>query len=149
MKDTIREKLIILATAQDRLANVAGRLDIMEKSVTTMEKCSYELINKSDKLVRLSNSGLVLANRLKEAFMRSNIDAVMDKESLLRIIDEIHENILNIYNTSMETNISVHEIETEAVCQRDNKDFINDSLSLLSDSINSAAACAELLLAQY
>lgn len=149
MKDMISEKLIILATAQNRLAEVASRLDKMENSVMTMEKASFELLNNSDKLVNMSKESLLLANRLKEVFAGISEDKVTNKDIIEQIIDEIHIKLHNMHNTALNNSSSSHDIEAEAVCQRENKEFINDSLSLISDSINSAVACADLLLAQF
>lgn len=149
MKDLISEKLMILATAQDRIVEVASRLEKMENSVIVMEKKSFELLNSSDKLVCMSKEGMLLTDRLKETFVSNNLETVMDKDILIHIVDEIQNYFHNIYNTSIMSSNSSHEIETEAVYQREYKEFINASLSLISDSINSAVACAELMLTEY
>lgn len=68
MKDLIKERLKILANAQYSLADISIRLDKMEKSVEAMENCSYELLNKSDRLLAMSKAAMLLADRLKELF---------------------------------------------------------------------------------
>jgi hypothetical protein len=149
MKDIISEKLMILATAQNRITEVAGSLGKMDNSLIAMEKSSFELLNNSDKLVCMSKEGMLLADRLKEALISNNLETLIERDMLVHIINEISNNLLNIYNTSIKSNNSSHEIEAEAVYQREYKEFINDSLSLIGDSINSTVACAELILAEY
>jgi len=146
MQETIKERLMKLANAQNRLTEISGRLDRMEKSVMTMEKCSFELLNKSDKLLSMSNTVLLLVERLKELFASVNPDTIIDKDMLAAIIDDICSNVQSIYNTCVEANSSSHEIEEEAAYQRENNDFINETLAIVSSCINSAVACAELCL---
>lgn len=148
MKEIISDKLIILATAQDRLAEVTAKLEQMENSVETLEKSSFELLNNSDKIVSMSKEGMLLADRLKELLSDTGSDTVLAREVLIHITDEIRVNLHNIYNLSKDNNRLAHDGEKEAVCQRDYKDFINDSISVFSNSISSAVACAELLLAE-
>jgi len=149
MKDLIKERLKILANAQYSLADISIRLDRMEKSVEAMENCSYELLNKSDKLLAMSKLAMLLTDRLKELFASVRLEPLADKDTLVGIINDIHSCLQSIHNTCMESNCSSHEIESEAVIQRENKEFINDTLTMISNSISSAVACAEMLLAQY
>jgi len=149
MQEMIKERLMVLANAQNRLAEVSNRLNRMEKSVVAMERCSFDLLNKSDKMISMSKATLLLVEKLKEVLTGVNLDSVIDRDILAGIIDDIKSGIQSIYNTCMESNSSSHEIESEAVCQRENKEFINNMLEVIESSISSAVACAEMLLAQY
>jgi len=149
MQEMIKERLMILANAQSKLAEASNRLDRMEKSIVNMERCSFDLLNKSDKLLSLSNATLLLVDKLKGIMTGVDLDSVIDRDIIAAIIDDIRSSIQSIYNTCIETNRSSHEIESEVICQRENKEFINDTLEVICSSISSAVACAEMLLAQY
>lgn len=149
MRDLMKDNLIVLANAQEFMAEVADKMAKWDNSQLVMEKSAFESLNLSDEVLNLSKNGVDLVGRLLEcchslvenpcAVEQSKVKAVLME--LLASFDKITESSANI-------NEIAHSIEAEAAVQRDLEGEIKKSLTGLNESIDTAAACAEFIMTE-
>ncbi|MDD3172280.1 MAG: hypothetical protein PHF63_01200 [Herbinix sp.] len=149
MKKTINDRLILLATAQECMADVADKMVQWDKSQLIMEKSAFDSMNVSDEVLRLSKEGSVLVDRLIESCqaMLENPNAV-EHQKMSVVLEEIYKVFYNISVASTNVSMISHKIEKEAAAQKDIEEELKEVLVGVSESIDSAVACAELILAE-
>lgn len=149
MKSKIEDRLKLLAKAQESMSDVADMMACWDKSQQTMEKSAFESLNVSDEVLNLSKEGSLLIGRILEccrAVMKN--PGPEENQRMAAVLEEIHEVFLNISNASINVNNISHRIESEAASQKRMEEDIRKSLVQVGDSLDSAIACAEMVLAE-
>lgn len=149
MKETLNEKLILLATAQERMFHISDMMEQFDNSQVFIEKSAYDSINESDKILNLSKESFHIIEKLQEYI--SFCYNCEDKENSLKIktlMKEVQILLQNILAQAIQVNEVSHQIEAEAAYQREIGDKLKGTLCEIGDGIDSAAACAEFLLTE-
>jgi hypothetical protein len=148
MKDMVNERLILLATAQECMTGVADMMDLWDKSQSIVEKSTFETMNVSDKILNLSKEGNRLIEKIQNSYRGSlaslNPDETQKVNIVLEKVQGLFDTILE--NASIANDIS-HNLENEVAIQREIEEGIRQSLSRVGESVDSAVACAEFVMA--
>jgi hypothetical protein len=149
MRNTIEDRLVLLAKAQESMTDVADIMTRWDNSQLIMEKSAFESLNVSDEVLNLSREGSLLVGRLLEC-CRSLMKNPSPEESrkMAAVLEEIHEVFFDISQASSNVNDISHRIEAEAESQKEMEEEIRSSLARVGESLDSAIACAELVLAE-
>lgn len=147
MKDMMYERLILLATAQEKLIAVTDKLEQWDNSLLSMEKNAFEAINIADKVLNISKDGEKLVRLLREYCLGCS-EAATSKEKLreAELLDSICKHFRDIRIALSESNELAHMVETETVTQKTLKDEMKNSLSVVEESLSSAIASTELVM---
>ncbi|MBB2184143.1 hypothetical protein H0486_14785 [Lachnospiraceae bacterium MD1] len=149
MKDMVNERLLLLSTAQESLMDIADILDQWEISQRLLEKNSFDLLNVSDRILDLAKEGNQLSSKLQnyseEISQNQNEKSV---EKTIEFINEIEEIIRNLHNVAKSISEVSHNLELEVVSQKEIEDELKDAVDHVSKSVDSAVACAEMVLAE-
>lgn len=96
-------------------------LERMENTLSTMEQMSFDSINITDRLVTLTSEA-----RERASFMRTASREERDSafEDICKILDQILQTAFTVNNIS-------HELEKEAVYQRDTSENIKQIIECL------------------
>jgi uncharacterized protein YPO0396 len=149
MKDMVKDRLILLATAQEYMIEVADKLEQWENSQLVTEKYMFESMNETDKVLNLSREGSHLIKKMKDFCSEGNIGEASDQHLKLESqLQEFQNLFKNIMTSSAAANELSHRIESEAAEQKKMEEEIRNTLSQVSGSIESAVACAEIVLAE-
>ena len=151
MKDLISERLILLATAQESMMEMTDRMDQWGNSQLSLEKSAFDCLNISDKVLNLSKEGNLLVKKLQECClaMMNNPNENTYKQNMKDVLAELHGVFSNITETSAYVNEISHQIEGEVAVQKEMEVVIKNTFNHVSESIDSALACAELMLAEF
>lgn len=148
MKDTIHDRLILLATAQECMATVFDNMKLWDDSQLIMEKSSFELMNVSDDILRLTKEGSSLAGKLLECCNILKADkAVDDKHNIAGNLEELYQVFLRISSASSDVSELAHRLECEADAQKGMEESIKDRLGYVGECIASVLADEELVVA--
>jgi hypothetical protein len=149
MTNMIKDRLIFLATAQECLADVTEKMDRLDEAQFVMENSAFEAMNVSDKVLNFSKDGSLLAGKLMECCSTVAINSCdEEKQKLISVLGEIHELFRNISAATVELNEISHRIEREAASQKEIQDDIKKAHASVKESLDSAVACAELVLTE-
>jgi hypothetical protein len=149
MKDMISERLILLATAQDRMSDAADELDQWDKSQLSMEKSAFESMNASDQVLCMAKEGKYLVEKLQEYYRKSSENVTYEEiRKITLMLDEIQGLFVKIKEESVTVNEISHRIEGEAASQKEIRENIKKSITNIKESVDSAVACAEFMLAE-
>jgi hypothetical protein len=149
MKDLLSERLIQMATAQEQMTAVADMMEQWDSSQLVASKCAFDAMNVSDKVLNLSREGSRLVKKLQECCIdqfKYNHSDESCRVSL--VLNEIQELFRHISEASFAVNEISHKIEGEAAFLKETEEGIKKTLGHVSESINSAVACAEFMLAE-
>jgi hypothetical protein len=149
MKDMINERLILLATAQECMNDVSDAMERWDSSQLILEKSAFESMNVTDKVLNLSKEGNQLVNRLQSSYR--DILAGTKAEDVQKItvmLDEVQGLFKNILETSIAGNEISHNIEKETALQKEIEEGLKGCVNKVSESLDSAVACAEFMLAE-
>jgi len=119
-----------------------------DSSQLLLEKSTFDSINTSDKVLNLSKEGNKLTTRLQDCYQ--NISSGFDPEAannMQTIILELQNTFQTIIEHASAANDISHFLEMEVAFQREVGDRMKDSVCHLCDSLDSATASAEFLLA--
>lgn len=149
MKDMVKERLLLLATAQECMIGVTDKMEQWEKSQKVTENNAFEAMNAMDKVLNMSREGERLIQKLGETCKegKSSMDSA-EYIKLMSCIEELQNLFQSINETSTVTNDLSHHIEEEVTKQKDLEEEIKKSLHSVGESIDSAVACAEFMLAE-
>ena len=148
MKDLSNERLILLATVQERMMDVAVMLEQWDNSRLIAEKNAFDSINISDRILNLSKEGNNLMCLLQQCFLE--IQSIADSEHLHNmslLLAELHKLIQNITETSAEWNDISHQIEEEVAYQNEIKENVSNHLCQIAECVDITMARTELLAA--
>lgn len=147
MRDMVSERIIQLGCAYEHMVQASDIMEQMDRSKHVIEKISYETINVADKTLNLSREGCLLVDNLKKCFC-TDVKSLSDKEQqqVTSFLDKLTLLMEDIKQTAAEENVGLHMIEKEVACHWDLTEELRDKLNVVSDSINQATACAEMIL---
>lgn len=149
MKDMINERLILLATAQESMNDVADMMSQLDSSQLMTEKIAFDSVNVSDKVLNMSKEGSRLVELLQDCCSEASVGTTADKYlKMTAMLSEIRNLFQNITEASAQANDISHKIEGEVANQKEIEEHIKCQLGQIVDSIDSAVACAEFMLAE-
>jgi flagellin-like hook-associated protein FlgL len=150
MKDTVKERLINLATAQEVMADTADQITKWDETQLVLEKSAFDSLNVSDNVLKYSQECSALVARLLECChtVVKSPDSYQQKK-MLTVLEEIHEDFNKINEASSNLSDISHRIESQVTLQREIEEGIKKSLCQLSDCIDTAAASTELIIADF
>jgi methyl-accepting chemotaxis protein len=124
-------------------------MELWDQSQLAMEKSAFEGLNISDRVLNMSKEGTYLTDKLQEYYKKCSCGLKPDdKRKIQLILNEIECIFHGIKAASAEVNEISHTIEGETAHQKEIKEDIQKSLHEVRESIDSAVACAELMLAE-
>ena len=149
MKEMLNERLILLATAQECMTNVSDMIDQWDKSQLIVEKSTFETMNVSDTILNLSNEGNLLIEKIKERYRASlaSLNAE-DTQKVNTFLEQVQGLFYNIVENASKANEVSHKLEAEVAVQREIEDGIKRAYVRVIESVDSAVACAEFVLAE-
>lgn len=148
MKDIVRDRLIMLAKSRERMNEIDEKLGIWDSFQLTVEKSMFETMNTSDKVLNLSRQGKRLMNLLETYTNEQQGTTEADKPEVNLIVKDIQRIFEEICINSAKINELMHRFEGEIACQREVEDELQNELSQISECLDSALACAELVMAE-
>lgn len=149
MKDMLNERLILLATAQESMLDVADMMNQWDKSQLATEKSAFDSMNVSDKVLNMSKEGSRIIERLQGCCSEISVGTSADKYlKMMTLLDEVRNLFCSITDASAAANDISHKIEGEVATQKVIEENIRGHLNQVMESIDSAVACAELMLAE-
>lgn len=150
MKDFMKDRLILLATAQECMTEVADKIAKWDNSQLIMEKSAFESLNYSDDVMNYSKNGSILVGRLLECCqsLLKNPCSV-EQMKMEAVLEELLNDFQRIREASTHINEIAHRIEAEAATQKEIEENIKKSLASVSESVDTAAACAELTMTDF
>jgi methyl-accepting chemotaxis protein len=143
------ERLLLLATAQEYMTDVADKMDKWDNSQLTVEKSAFEAMNVSDHILNISRESKSLVVKLQEILQKSAacIDTE-EKRMFAVLLEELQIKLQNISLASAEINDISHNLEGETACQREIKESVRNSFAHVRESMDVAVACVEFMLAE-
>ncbi len=149
MNNTMKERLIHLATAQELMAEASDKMTEWDKSQLNMEKSAFDSLNLSDQVLKFSKEGSMLINRLLECCQSvAKNPQVTEQKKMKVVLEEIHDVFNKINEASMSISKISHKIEAEAAAQKDLEESIRDTFAKAEEKINTVAASTELVMAE-
>ena len=148
MKDMISQRIVQLGAAQECMGHVSDLVEKLEQSQLRIEKSSYEAMNSTDKVLNLSREGKELTAKLLanyQSYVANPSD--IERHSMTILLEEMCMLLTKITDNATTDNEILHTIEREVANQCNETEKISSSISMVSDSINQAAACAEIIMA--
>lgn len=150
MKDKLKERLILLATAQECMTDVTDMMDQWNSSQLNTEKSAFDSINMADHVLNMSKEGKRLIDLLQECCNEIIVGATADKYlKMTALLEEVKNLFHKINEASAAANDISHKIEGEVAFQKVIGEGIKGNLTLVSESIDSALACAEFIMAEF
>ncbi len=147
MKDIINERLILLATAQECMMDVADMMDQWDSSQLMTEKSAFESVNVSDNILNMSKEGNRLVSLLQECCNEITVGTTADKYlKMTALLEEIKNLFQNIMEASNSSNVISHMIEGEVALQKTIEEDIKNHLTNVCESLDIAVARAELIM---
>lgn len=149
MKDLMKDGLILLATAQEFMADVADKMTKWEKSQLVLEKSAFNSLNLSDEVMNLSKNGSILVGRLLECCQRLlKNPCAAEQKKISAVLEELLDTFNKISEDSAIINEISHRIEAETAAQREVEDAVKKSLTKVGESVNTATACTEFIMTE-
>lgn len=149
MKDIMNERLILIATAQKCMTDVAEMMEQWDDSQLNTEKYAFDSMNVSDKVLNLSKEGNSLIEHLHECCKDVHTGLSNEKcKKMVVIQEELKRLFLNIMELSYEANDIAHKIEGEVSSQKEIEEGIKCQLSQLGENLDAAVACDEFIMAE-
>lgn len=148
MKDIVRDRLIMLAKSRERMSEIDKKIAMWDSFQLTVEKSMFETMNTSDKVLNLSRQGKRLVNLLENySHEQPGVTEVGTPEVNL-IVKDIQRIFEEICFNSAKINEFMHRFEGEIACQREIEDELQKEMSQIGECLDSALACAELVMAE-
>lgn len=149
MKDLISERLILLATAQESMMDVSEMMSQWDSSQLLTEKNAFDSMNVSDAVLNMSKEGERLVGLLEECCSEIAVGASAEKYlKMTALLEEIWNLFHSITEASAKVNDISHKIEGEVAYQKEIEENIKNHLNSVGESLNSALACAEMMMAE-
>lgn len=148
MKDTDKERLIHLATAQEFMADAADQITKWDETQLVLEKSAFDSLNISDDVLKYSQECSALVGKLLACCQTlvKNPDAIEQKKMVV-VLSEIHDIFEKINEASINLSAISHRIEGQVAVQREIEEDIKNSHVQLRECIDTAAASTELIIA--
>lgn len=147
MKEIISDKIRQLAAAQESIVNVADIMEQWELSQNLLEKSAYEAINISDITLNYLKGGYQIVDKLRKCY--SHVAPGLSPSELeyaRQLLNDVVGMFDNLVTSSVEANETSHTMEREIDHQREIEVEMKHCVELVGDSVDSALACAELML---
>ena len=149
MKEMLNERLILLAAAQECMTDVADMIEQWDKSQLIVEKSTFETMNVSDTILNLSKEGNILIKKIKERYRASLVSLnVEDTQKVNAFLEQVQGLFHNIVDNASKANEISHKLEAEVAVQREIEDGIKRAYVRVCESVDSAVACTEFVLAE-
>lgn len=147
MKDMVNERIKQLGAAQESMGKISDYMEQVDQSQLKIEKDTYQAINIADKTRILSKEG----HKLVTKFTMSCQDYIEDptkekKEAIASLLAEMDDILVKIMDTTHYANDLLHDVEKEVAYRYGLAGSIKERIETVSMSINTAVACAEMLL---
>ncbi|MDF2842066.1 MAG: hypothetical protein K0R00_492 [Herbinix sp.] len=143
----LKDELIILSTAQERMKNVTELMCQWNNSQINTEKCAFEAMNTIDYVQTRSKESKSLLIMLQECYKEIASAAPEDKrESMASLLDELNGLLHLISETTATANDIAHRMEDEIAFQKVLGDDIHKELVKAGESIDLATAATELIM---
>lgn len=150
MEEMVNERLILLATAQECMTDVTEVMEQWESSQLILEKSAFESMNITDKILNLSKEGDFLVKRLQSCYLEPFAGTkAEDTGEITALLEETQGLFNNILEASITGNEISHNIERETALQKEFEEVIKCCLCQVNESIDSAVACTEFILAEF
>ncbi len=149
MRELLNERLVVLASAQKKMEEVADRIDQWETSQVTLEKGAFETLNVSDTIVNLSKEGNQMVRELQEYFSQAAMQLTeQDAKQTAELLKEIHNLFHTIQYNAKHTNEIIHNCDQAVAAQREIGEAAKTSINTICESVSCAVACTEMILAE-
>lgn len=143
----LKDELIILSTAQERMKNVTELMYQWNNSQINTEKCAFEAMNTIDCVQTRSKESKNLLLMLQECYKEIASAAPADKrESMASLLEELNSLLHLISETTATANDIAHRMEDEIAFQKELGDDIHKELVKAGESIDMATAATELIM---
>jgi hypothetical protein len=150
MKDMMKEKVVILAKAQQSMADITDRFEEWDNSQLIVEKSAFTAMNVSDTILNLSKEGNCLVETLRNYYGERHIGAeAEDIRKITALLKDVQGLFHDILVNANEANDTAHDLEIEIARQSAIEEGIKMSIDLVNEGLDSAAACAEFMLAEF
>ena len=121
----------------------------MENSQLITEKIAYESLNTSDKVMNMTKEGYRLIELLQESCKDVAVGTSAEKYlKMMALLEEIKNLFHNINGAAVVISDISHKIEGEVATQKVIEEDIKDQLVHVSESLNLAVACAEMVMTE-
>lgn len=149
MKDTIDERLKLLATAQECMVDVAITIEQWENSQSVLEKSTFDAMNVTDRALNLSKEGKRMISKLSDCY-RNSSDQILHNgtEEMALLLNEATLLFRTILDTAYRANEIAHNLEREVESHREIAEHMKSSVEFIGKSVDQAVACAEFLQAE-
>lgn len=149
MKDMIKERLVLLAQAQENMTEIIDRLSSWDNSQLSVEKSAFTSMNVSDRILNLSKEGNRLAEKLQEYCSNDKMGyEAIDTQKVASILHDVQSLFQTIWQSANEANETSHNLENEIALQREVVEEIKSSISDINETVDQAMACAEFILCE-
>lgn len=148
MKNTMDERLVVLASAQERIMNIGEIISQLNQSQLIAEKNAYASMIASDKVTTLSKEGNQLAEKLKNYNNDINNSDLQKEKATQTLLFEVQNLFRSIASEVEKINEVSHNIEMEVALQKELGDNLRSSMAQICDSVDCMVACAELMCAE-
>jgi hypothetical protein len=149
MNESMNERLVMLAKAQQSVLEVIDNLEKWDSSQKTLESSTYGTLNAMDSLVNLITDGndrmLGLVRHCVQAF--ENLPEE-DMGVLVKLVEDMERHYEAILETALRSNDDVHKLEEEVIHQSAIGDCIKNTVHEMEQSVSETVACVEFKLAE-
>ncbi|MFT4145767.1 MAG: hypothetical protein QM644_15045 [Mobilitalea sp.] len=143
----LKDELIILSTAQERMKNVTELMCQWNNSQINTEKCAFEAMNTIDYVQTHSKESKNLLIMLQECYKEiASVTPEDKRESMASLLDELNGLLHLISETTATANDIAHRMEDEIAFQKVLGDDIHKELVKAGESIDLATAATELIM---
>lgn len=143
--DAINDSLICLSKTQEAMMDTIDTMKQWETNRYLLEKLAFDIMNNTDRALKLTEDGHNLVNRLKytciSALEKSSKDNL---EKLSNIIDEAITNLQSIQSVEKASSDIAHELENSIEIHGTMVLDIKESLEHVEAHLNQTVACTEL-----
>ncbi|MDF2543992.1 MAG: hypothetical protein K0S47_3710 [Herbinix sp.] len=147
MIEHFQDKLKELGNTQECMCVIHNMMDQLEETQLKVETNAFEVLNNSDKTLNLIKEGNEILSKMQSAcepFMETT-DNPSEKHMsiLLDSLSSLFEKIMDSVNLAYHIS---HSMEQEVAIQKEITDRVRQSVTIINDSVDKAAACAELMM---
>lgn len=143
--DTINDSLICLSKTQEAMMDTIDTMKQWETNHYLLEKHAFDIVNNTDRALKLTEEGHNLVNLLKNTCKlvldRPNTDNI---KKLNNIIEKVISNLQSIQSVEEVSSNIAHELENGIEIQGTMGLDIKGSLEHVEAHLNQTVACTEL-----
>lgn len=147
MRKMIKERLVQLSSAQEAMRGISGVMEHWNESLALLEKNAFDAINVSDKVLNLSKEGQNLIARLQDGYKSCVSRCPEHAKEIHEIMEQLKSVFIDVFDASVKVSEISHDLEHESSIQKEIKDGLVKTIGTVNESIDSAIAYAEFLIA--